>query len=666
MASLGKEFDVFSSVAAPVLVLESSSREIKYLNGAFEEVAGVDASSVVGSRISSVDGLEIGKELESALDELEEVEPAESVTWEGGEKKAVSFELRYFDDRHLVITVREASMESEFGLSDTVIDLCSAESEYDIEETLVESVEGMVSDIEIYRYDGGVLKSRDGESISQDSIEWRAFSSLEPRVIELPELDGTVSESYYLPDLTEEEASESDSGTPHLDWLGGNVRLAVPLGRKKVVSAEVENPSREEVENLVTLVKAASLSMKRVVCNQELERMQRRNSEVERQREQLFQLLDVLTKVIGDVRAIDGKEDVRHTLCERLLEVDCWDFVWIVEKRETVQPKCTCERLEVDRAFVERLSSSYDNGTPTAACLREGETYVVNDVAAETRSSWRLAVLNAGYRSAAAVPLRYENRKFGALEVYSEEPNCFDETSVPVLEEIAGLLGYALVSAEQATSLLSGDYQRISLKIDARELNCYFAYLVREVGEEANLTSIFPESDRTKVYFEIETDRDEVYAASESIGVSVEESGKGYIAEVSGISLVEEAMEVGGRVSSYDYRDGEIHIDINLPRGVEASELLDVVRNRYPEVELAAKKHTFDEFISEGVLEDLTERQEDVLRLAYQEGFFESPRENTGDDIAGELGITATTFHQHLRSAEKALVSNLFDGEPEG
>jgi len=53
-----------------------------------------------------------------------------------------------------------------------------------------------------------------------------------------------------------------------------------------------------------------------------------------------------------------------------------------------------------------------------------------------------------------------------------------------------------------------------------------------------------------------------------------------------------------------------------------------------------------------------------VLRLAYESGFFKTPREKTGQDLAESLGITATTFHQHLRSAERKIVDSILD-EPE-
>jgi predicted DNA binding protein len=50
-----------------------------------------------------------------------------------------------------------------------------------------------------------------------------------------------------------------------------------------------------------------------------------------------------------------------------------------------------------------------------------------------------------------------------------------------------------------------------------------------------------------------------------------------------------------------------------------------------------------------------------VLETAYFSGFFEWPRRNTGEDVAGAIGISSPTFHQHLRIAERKLLDATFD-----
>jgi PAS domain S-box-containing protein len=57
---------------------------------------------------------------------------------------------------------------------------------------------------------------------------------------------------------------------------------------------------------------------------------------------------------------------------------------------------------------------------------------------------------------------------------------------------------------------------------------------------------------------------------------------------------------------------------------------------------------------------DLTERQRTAVETTYYAGFFEWPRESTGEEVAESLGISAPTFHKHLRVAERKLLAARF------
>lgn len=57
----------------------------------------------------------------------------------------------------------------------------------------------------------------------------------------------------------------------------------------------------------------------------------------------------------------------------------------------------------------------------------------------------------------------------------------------------------------------------------------------------------------------------------------------------------------------------------------------------------------------------LTARQREVVRTAYAMGYFAQPREANASEVAAELGITQSTFSQHLASAEEKLFEQLFE-----
>ncbi len=57
-------------------------------------------------------------------------------------------------------------------------------------------------------------------------------------------------------------------------------------------------------------------------------------------------------------------------------------------------------------------------------------------------------------------------------------------------------------------------------------------------------------------------------------------------------------------------------------------------------------------------LERLSDRQREVFELARELGYYDSPRQISGTDLAEELGISKTTVHEHLRKVEATLLGS--------
>ncbi len=65
----------------------------------------------------------------------------------------------------------------------------------------------------------------------------------------------------------------------------------------------------------------------------------------------------------------------------------------------------------------------------------------------------------------------------------------------------------------------------------------------------------------------------------------------------------------------------------------------------------------------------LTDRQMEVLTTAYEEGILDVPSKGSMDDAAQRVGISRSTFGEHLRKATYQLISNAYPfirpgGEP--
>lgn len=63
----------------------------------------------------------------------------------------------------------------------------------------------------------------------------------------------------------------------------------------------------------------------------------------------------------------------------------------------------------------------------------------------------------------------------------------------------------------------------------------------------------------------------------------------------------------------------------------------------------------------DGVLPDLSPRQREIFGTAYDDGYYEIPRETTTEAIAEDVGIERRTAEEHLRRAENKLVTALIE-----
>ena len=59
---------------------------------------------------------------------------------------------------------------------------------------------------------------------------------------------------------------------------------------------------------------------------------------------------------------------------------------------------------------------------------------------------WREEATKRGYASSIVLPLISDNKVFGALNIYSEEPNPFSEEEKDLLKELTDDISYGIIS----------------------------------------------------------------------------------------------------------------------------------------------------------------------------------------------------------------------------
>ena len=113
--------------------------------------------------------------------------------------------------------------------------------------------------------------------------------------------------------------------------------------------------------------------------------------------------------------------------------------------------------------------------------------------------------------------------------------------------------------------------------------------------------------------------------------------------------------------------DGKVTVVFHAETFDQLQEVTATLRDRFPSMDVQqllqpplSGSPEDRRFVNYG---KLTNRQREVLRTAYREGYFERPREVNATEIGEELGISQSTVAEHLSAAQRKLFGDVFDDE---
>ncbi|MFC7156512.1 bacterio-opsin activator domain-containing protein [Halomarina halobia] len=398
----------------------------------------------------------------------------------------------------------------------------------------------------------------------------------------------------------------------------------------------------------------------------------RRERTRERQAERLRTLNrvnEVIRNVNKDLLRASTREEIVQSVCSRLAAEDSYRFAWLGEydaARDRVDP--VAHAGEGASYLDARRALSFDSDDLTAAtAARNGRVEVVQYVADTPGAErWREAALDCGFESAAAIPLRYRDVTYGVLCVYASRPDAFDATERDVLGELGQTIAYAISAVERRRALIADTVVEVEFRVDDESL---FPVAASADGPRLELVGAVPNEDGTHVQFlRVEgTPPEEVVDLAIERGVeatvSHADADGGVVRVVVEATVADVLADFGGVVHESRARDGVGRVVALLPTGTNVRQVVTAVQGRFPGTTLVARRErTRDRKPANSLTDELTERQRHVLRTAYLSGFFDTPRANTGAEIAESLDISTATFHEHIRIAERKLVEAALDG----
>ncbi|MFB6308970.1 MAG: bacterio-opsin activator domain-containing protein [Haloarculaceae archaeon] len=402
-------------------------------------------------------------------------------------------------------------------------------------------------------------------------------------------------------------------------------------------------------------------------------RAERRATELREQRANLEHLLDRLDglvgNVLGGVMSAESRSSIRRTVCDRIAEVDPYTLAWVAEREygaESLSPVASSAPLDTDATL------PLEADDPTARAARTGELQVLQHAAGAELAPIHATLSGSTPPSVAAIPLTDGETLHGVVTVYADDPDAFDERELAVLRTVGRATSTAISAIESRRMLTTDEVTELQLRIE--DPSPFFVALSSELGCRLEYSGSVTEGSATLSFFLVEgADPSEVVAfAAERSDVR----GATHLAESDDAHLFEFAVDdppIVGLLADHgaDTRAivaeaGAATVTAEVPTRADVRPVVEAVRERYSGVELVAchdrerPPKTAEEFAAT-VDGRLTDRQRTALLKGYVSGFFQWPREISGEELAESMDISPSTYHQHLRAAERKLLEEYFD-----
>lgn len=388
---------------------------------------------------------------------------------------------------------------------------------------------------------------------------------------------------------------------------------------------------------------------------------------LERERQGKNAMLDILT-------ATTARGDLSQQFCTQLVEGRGYECAWIgtAAGPGEVVPEASAGRDGyLDEPAVPTASGEAE--PPWAATL-DGDDPVVVELAdpgsADADAPWRAAAAEYGFDRAAAFPVRHDGVRFGVLVVFASGSRPIDAGERRFLAEYAETVGYALRTAEWKRSLLAEEPVRIGIEVADRTAPLVAFAAGADRGARVEVVSAIDRGDGTTLYLarveglSVEDVRERARATDSLSVVDVDADASPIQCELVADSPTPETVlaDHGARldrtvvehgtatVSALVADDGRVStLATALGEMYDASEVSTIWTDRTGETERAG----------EDPLASLTDRQLEVVRHAFHDGYFEDPRGTSATELAESLGVARATLTQHLRTAQRKVLTRL-------
>ena len=390
-----------------------------------------------------------------------------------------------------------------------------------------------------------------------------------------------------------------------------------------------------------------------------------------RARERLLARIDgIMQRVTAATVESTSRAELEERVCKAVLETNDYEAVWFGTRQATSDRIVAGERAGcggVDELFIPADAPE----DPVNEAVRTGAVTVAQTKSlAPDSPHHRFAPPDGGV---ASIPLRYRDADYGVLVVYASRAGSLDDHETAVFEALGRVIGTGINALQNQRLLATDEY--IELTFTGSPPSPVVAELADRAGCEVTYRGAVSRSDGKFVLSVLASgvDPEAIEEAAKTLADppevrTVAPYDDACLLEIvpAGESIVRTVLDNNGSIRELTADGDRAELRVEVPRTVNPNMVVETVIDRYGGLSLAAQRrrerdpNSRTELI-ESLRDELTDRQLETVQKAHLSDYFEWPRPVSGESIADSMGITRSTFHQHLRAAQSKIMGELFE-----
>jgi PAS domain S-box-containing protein len=276
-------------------------------------------------------------------------------------------------------------------------------------------------------------------------------------------------------------------------------------------------------------------------------------------------------------------------------------------------------------------------------------------------------------RAVGIVPLAYGETTYGLLIAFTDRGTAFGNRERTLLSDLGAYIGHAITAIERRNLLLADTV--IELEFGCTDEGAFLVSATGEHGCTCSIEAVVPIAEGSLLFYTT------LSGASPDAFLDTAAAASGildgrYIRDYDDRSLLEFTVEgsspaltlteIGATIREGTVEEGKQTLRAEIAQETGVRSVVEGLQAAFPETSLEAK-HAVDRPVEtvaafqDSLAETLTDKQYAALRAAYFAGYFDWPRGSTAEEVADSMGVSSPTLHNHLRKAERKLLSSFFD-----